>query len=114
MASSVLGAMSKKSAEVKPNSSGSPASEVPKNGQKTPIAPPPSLPSTSGIVTSKKEENGAPAPPPFNRKRHDSQGKLDKFKTLIVLISFFPFEIVLYLCHSTFTLFFENYCMRLV
>ena len=89
MASSVLGAMSKKSAEVKPNSSGSPASEVPKNGQKTPIAPPPSLPSTSGIVTSKKEENGGTAPPPFNRKRHDSQGKLDKFKNLTVLILFF-------------------------
>jgi len=73
MASSVLGAMGKKPAEVKLNSSGSPASEVPKNGQKTPIAPPPSLPSTSGIVTSKKEENGGTAPPPFNRKRHDSQ-----------------------------------------
>ena len=105
MASSVLGAMSKKSAEARPNSSGSPASEVPKNGQKTPIAPPPSLPSTSGIVTSKKEENGGTAPPPFNRKRHDSQGKLDKFKNLTVLILFFSFEIAHYLCHSTFTLF---------
>jgi hypothetical protein len=73
MASSVLGAMSKKSAEARPNSSGSPASEVPTNGQKTPIAPLPSLPLTSGIVTSKKEQNGGTAPPPFNRKRHDSQ-----------------------------------------